>query len=328
MQNWNRSWITVVSAASAAAVVLTLFVSHGAQRATAPSTPGTIARIAGKPDFSGIWEANNTANWDLQTHASRPMVGQPGFLANSVVLAAPVVGLGTIGWVPAGLGVVEGEQIPYQPWAEARKKENLEHWMDRDPEIKCFQPGIPRAIYMPHPFQIIQSATKVMMVFEFANAQRTINLNKMDEYPNVAYMGYSVGRWEGDTLIVDVSSFTDATWFDRAGNFHSDALHVTERYSPMGKDAIRYEATIEDPQVFTRPWKISMPLYRRLEPNAQLMDFRCVEMVEETIYGHLRKEQLVKHWEGNTMNVDITRKIPPGEAVYERYVSGNPPPAK
>jgi hypothetical protein len=85
---------------------------------------------------------------------------------------------------------------------------------------------------------------------------------------------------------------------------------------------------MEDPQVFTRPWKISMPLYRRLEQNAQLTDFRCVEMVEETMYGHLRKNQLVKHWEGTTMNVDITRKIPPGEAVHERYISGNPPAAK
>jgi hypothetical protein len=223
---------------------------------------------------------------------------------------------------------VEGEEIPYQPWAAARKKENLEHWMDRDPEIKCFQPGVPRALYMPHPFQIIQSATKIMMVFEFANAERTIHLNKMEPYPNTAYMGYSVGHWEGDTLVVNASNFTDATWFDRSGNFHSDALRVTERYTPAGKDVIHYEATIEDPQVFTRAWKISMPLYRRLEPNAELTDFRCVEMVEETLYGHLRKQQLVKHWEGQTMNVDITRKIPPGEAVYERYVSGNPPPAK
>ena len=229
----------------------------------------TSGRIAGKPDFNGIWEANNTANWDLQTHAARPMVAQPGLIPGSQVLAAPVVGLGAIGWVPGGLGVVEGDEIPYQPWAAARKKENLEHWMDRDPEIKCFQPGVPRAMYMPHPFQIIQSATKIQMVFEFANAQRTIHLNKMDPYPNVLYMGYSVGHWEGDTLVVDVSDFTDATWFDRSGNFHSDALHVVERYTPMGHDAIRYEATIEDPQVFTRPWKISMPLYRRLSrmPN-------------------------------------------------------------
>ena len=109
---------------------------------------------------------------------------------------------------------------------------------------------------MPYPFQIVQSNTKVNMVFEFANTERTIHLNKMEPYPNTGYMGYSVGRWEGDTLVVDSSQFTDATWFDRAGNFHSDALKVVERFTPMGRDAIRYEATIEDPQVFTRPWKI------------------------------------------------------------------------
>ena len=326
MRYWGKGFAIAVTTAAVTAGLFSLVT----QTATPVSAAGqdTPGRIAGKPDFNGIWEANNTANWDLQTHQARPMVGQPGLTPGSEVLAAPVLALGSVGWVPGGLGVVEGEEIPYQPWAAARKKENQEHWIDRDPEIKCFQPGIPRAMYMPHPFQIIQSATKVQMIFEFADAQRTIHLNKMEDYPNVLYMGYSVGRWEGDTLVVDVSDFTDATWFDRAGNFHSDALHVTERYTPMGRDAIRYEATMEDPKVFTRPWKISMPLYRRLEPNAQLTDFRCVEMVEETIYGHLRKDQLVKHWEGKTMNVDITRKIPPGEEVYERYISGNPPAAK
>jgi hypothetical protein len=296
-------------------------------RGAAPTTQTTSPRVAGKPDFSGIWQANNTANWDLQTHAARPMVGQQGLTANSVVLAAPVVGLGSIGWVPGGLGVVEGNDIPYLPWAAARKKENLDNWMDRDPEIKCFQPGVPRAMYMPHPFQIIQSHSKIMMVFEYANAHRTIHMTKMEPYPNVSFMGYSLGRWEGDTLVVESDSFTDATWFDRAGNFHSDALRVVERFTPMGRDAIRYEATIQDPQVFSRPWKISMPLYRRLEANAQLVDFRCVEMVEETMYGHLRREQLVKRWTGTTMTVDVTRTIPPGEAVHERYISGNPPPS-
>jgi hypothetical protein len=296
-----------------------------AQTPAAAPAAAQVSRVAGKPDFNGIWQAINTANWDLQTHEARPMIAQPGVVQGSVVLAAPVVGLGTVGWVPGGLGVVEGNDIPYQPWAAARKKENLEHWMDRDPEIKCFQPGIPRAMYMPYPFQIVQGSTKIMMVYEFANAQRTIHLDKVDPYPNVAFMGHSVGRWEGDTRVVQVTNLTDATWFDRAGNFHSDAVKVTERMTPMSRDAIRYEATVEDPQVFTRPWKIAMPLYRRLEPNAQLMDFRCVEMVEETIYGHLRKDQLVKRWTGETMIVDVTRKIPPGEAVHERYISGNPP---
>ena len=326
MRHLGKSFAIAGLAAAAIAVLFSLVTEPAAPvSAAGPDVPG---RIAGKPDFNGIWEANNTANWDLLTHAARPMAGQPGVTPNSVVLAAPVVALGSVGWVPPGIGVVEGDEIPYQPWAAARKKENQEHWIDRDPEIRCFQPGTPRGMYMPHPFQIIQGATNIQMIFEYANAQRTIHLTKMEPYPNVLWMGYSVGHWEGDTLVVDVSNFTDGTWFDRAGDFHSDALHVTERYSLAGKDVIHYEATIQDPQVFTRPWKISMPLYRRLEPNAQLMDFKCVEMVEETLYGHLRKQQLVKHWEGKTMNVDITRKIPPGEEVYERYVSGNPPAAK
>ena len=327
MRSWGKGRTILMSAVLSAAAVTAILFSLITQSAVPVSAAGqeVLPRVAGKPDFNGIWEANNTANWDLQTHQARPMVAQPGLTPGSVVLAAPVVALGSIGWVPGGLGVVEGDEIPYQPWAAARKKENQEHWLDRDPEIKCFQPGVPRAMYMPHPFQIIQSATKVQMMFEFANAQRTIHLNKMEDYPNVLYMGYSVGHWEGDTLVTNVTDFTDATWFDRSGNFHSDALHVTERFTLMGKDALRYEAPLEDPKVFTRAWKISMPLYRRLEPNAQLTDFRCVEMVEETMYGHLRKEQLVKHWEGKTMDVDITRKIPAGDAVYERYISGNPP---
>ena len=324
MRHQGRRIAIGLAIAAASVIAFSMALSPTAAPAAAAAAQST-GRIGGKPDLSGIWQANNTAYWDLQTHASRPMVPHPGISANSIVLGAPVLALGALGWVPAGVGVVDGEEIPYLPWAAARKKENLEHWLDRDPEIKCFQPGIPRAMYMPHPFQVIQSQSKIMMVYAFANTQRTIHLNKMDPYPNTSHMGYSVGRWEGDTLVVDVTSFTDATWFDRSGNFHSDALHVVERYTPAGRDVIRYEATIEDPQVFTRPWKISMPLYRRLEANAQVMEFRCVEMVEELMYGHLRKEQLVKTWSGNTMTVDIKRKIPPGEAVHERYISGNPP---
>src|SRR3989454_9899458 len=310
-------------------VIATAAVVGGASLAVIPGAGQSQGRTTdGKPDFSGIWQANSTANWDLQTHQARPIVAQPGVYPNVPVLAAPVVALGSAGWIPPGMGVVDGDEIPYQPWAAQRKRENAANSLDRDPELKCYMPGVPRAMYLPYPFQILQSTNKVMMVFEFANAQRTIHLDQVEPYPGDAYMGHSVGRWDGDTLIVDVSSFTPYTWFDRSGNFHSDALHVVERYTPISRDAIRYEATIEDPQVFTRPWKISMPLYRRLEPNAQLMDFRCVEMVEETMYGHLRKDQLVKQWSGDTMTVNITRKIPPGEAVHERYISGNPPPEK
>ena len=282
-------------------------------------------RADGKPDFSGIWQANNNAHWDLLTHVARPVVAQPGVYKDVPVLAAPVVALGAIGWTPPDVGVVEGDEIPYQPWAAQRRKENLDNWLDRDPEIKCYLPGTPRAMYMPYKFQIIQGTNKIMMIFEFAGALRTIHLDEVNPYPAEAYMGHSVARWDGDTLVVDVSSFTAQTWFDRAGNFHSDALHVVERYTPISRDAFRYEATIEDPKVFTRPWKISMPIYRRLEPNVQLMEFRCQEMAEETVLGHLRKEQLVRRWEGRTMRIDVTRKVPAAEGVYERHVDGNPP---
>jgi hypothetical protein len=292
------------------------------ERAQGPQVPRTAG---GKPDFSGVWQANNGANWDLLTHAARPMVGQPGVYKDVPVLAAPVVALGAVGWVPPDVGVVDGDEIPYQPWAAKRQKENFDNWLDRDPEIGCYLPGIPRAMYMPHKFQIIQGTNKIMMVFEFAGAERTIHLDEVAPYPAEAFMGHSLARWEGDTLVVDVSSFTAQTWFDRAGNFHSDALHVIERYTPISRDAFRYEATIEDPKVFTRPWKISMPIYRRLEPNARLMEFRCQEMAEETVLGHLRKQQLVRRWTGKTMTIDVTRRVPRGERVYDRLVDGNPP---
>ena len=322
MQNRSRdAAIIIVTAAIVAGI------SFGVMRSGVPENSSLqISRPAdGNPDFSGIWQTTSTANWDLLTHETRPMVAQPGVYPDVPVLAAPVVALGTVGWVPPGLGVVEGNEIPYQPWAAERKKENATNWLDRDPELACYMPGVPRAMYLPYPFQIIQGANKIMMIFEFANAQRTINLDDVEPYPGFAYMGYSVGRWEGDTLVVDVTDFTSYTWFDRSGNFHSDALHVIERYTPINQDAILYEATIDDPKVFTRPWKISLPLYRRLEPDAQILDFRCIEQVEETIYGHLRKEPLVEHWEGETMTIDITRKIPPSEIVYELQLSGNPP---
>src|SRR5262249_36199415 len=153
---------------------------------------------------------------------------------------------------------------------------------------------------------------KIHMGYAFTSAARTIHLDQVEEPPDDTWMGHSVGRWDGDTLVVDVKNFNDKTWFDRAGNYHSDALRLIERFTPITPDAIRYDVTIEDPKVFTRPWKISMPLYRRLEPNIQLLEYRCIEFVEEFLYGHVRKEQLVKHWEGETIAVDITRKVPPG----------------
>ena len=229
----------------------------------------------GKPDLNGIWQALNTANWDIQDHAARP---------------GPVVELGAAFSVPAGKGVVEGNEIPYLPEAAAKKKENAEKWLTSDPEIKCYLPGVPRATYMPYPFQIFQTPQYILIAYEFAGATRTIDMNGKQESPNDTWMGWSAGRWEGDTLVVDVTSFNGQTWFDRAGNFHSDALHVIERYTPISLDALDYEVTIEDPNVFSRPWKMRMPLYRRLEKNAQLLEYTCVEFAEELLYGPLRKQ--------------------------------------
>jgi hypothetical protein len=325
----------VLRSAAAGLLVGVLFVlvgqtvsSQGPQR-TGRRTQGSAGEVPrtedGKPDFSGIWQANSDAYWDVLAHDARPMVAQPGVYKDVPVLAAPVVALGTAGWIPASLGVVEGNEIPYQTWAAARQKENLANWLDRDPELRCYYPGVPRAMYLPYKFQIIQSTSKVMMAFEFRNAERMIHLDEVVPYPGDAFMGHSVGRWQGDTLIVDVTRFTDNTWFDRAGNFHSDALHVTERYTPLGRNAIQYEARMEDPKVFTRPWTIRLPLYRHLEANAAILPFRCMEAVEETFLGHLRKTPLVTRWEGKTMTVTVSRKVPNEEQLYEKFISGNPP---
>ena len=235
-----------------------------------------IARTAdGKPDFSGIWQAMNTANWDIQTHEAKQ---------------GPVYSLGAAFSVPPGLGVVVGNEIPYQPWALKKKMENGERWMELDPEVKCFMPGIPRAIYQPFPFQIVQSSTTIIMAHEFASASRIIRMNSKEESPAPAWMGWSIGRWDGDTLVVEVTDHMEETWFDRAGNFHSDALKVTERFSAIDANTLQYEAQIEDPKVFTRPWTMRMPLYRHREPNAQLMEYKCVAFAEELMYGHLRKQ--------------------------------------
>ena len=229
----------------------------------------------GHADLNGIWQAMNTANWDLQDHPAR---------------RGPVTALGASFSIPAGGGVVEGNEIPYQPWAAEKKKQNAENWMTLDPEIKCYMPGVPRATYQSHPFQIVQSRETILMAYEFASASRIVRMSNPGEAPLDSWMGWSRGHWEGDTLVVDVTGLNDQTWFDRAGNFHSEALHVTERYTRTGPDHLSYEATIEDPKVFTRPWKISMPLYRRQEKNAQLLEYKCVEFVEELMYGDLQKK--------------------------------------
>jgi len=245
----------------------------------------------GKPDLNGIWQTLNEANYDLEGHNARPsMALRAG--PDGPVPAAAVLALGAVGAVPPSLGVVEGGEIPYKPEALKKKQENRDNWLSRDPEIKCYLPGVPRATYMQQPFQILQSASQVFIAYQYAGAVRNIYLKDPGPAPVDSWMGQSVGHWDGETLVVDVTGFNDQTWFDRAGNFHSDALHVVERYRRTSPDAIAYEATIEDPNVFTRPWKIGMPLYRRQEKNAQLLEFKCVEFVEELMYGQWRKKPL------------------------------------
>ncbi len=273
---------------SALAAMLAIgVVPLAAQTYRAPRTPD------GKPDLNGVWQVLNEANYDLEGHVARPaMALRPG--PHGPVPSAAVLALGAVGAVPPSVGVVEGGEIPYKPAALAIKKQNQEDWLNRDPEIKCYLPGVPRATYMPYPFQIVQSASAMTFVYEYDGAVRNIYLK--DPGPALAdsWMGQSVAHWEGETLVVSVTDMIDRTWFDRAGNFHSDKLHVVERYTRTSPDVIAYEATIEDPEVFTRPWKISMPLYRRQGKSAQILDFKCVEFVEEMLYGPYRKHPLDK----------------------------------
>ena len=251
----------------------------------APSYKAPRMKGTTQQDLNGLWQALNEGNWDIQAHAAQ--AGPPQFGASFSI--------------PAGPGIVEGNELPYQSWALAKKKENFENRFVRvkvddvreeplDPEAKCYMPGVPRATYMPFPFQIIQGNNRIIIAYEFANASRIIYLDKKEPAATESFMGWSLGHWEGDTLVVDVTGLNDKTWFDRAGNFHSDALHVVERYTPKSPDVLWYEATIDDPKVFTRSWKMSFPVYRRLDKNAQFLEFKCVPFSEELVYGHLRKE--------------------------------------
>ncbi len=234
------------------------------------------AKIGGKPNMNGIWQAVGSAYWNLEDHSA---AGLSNFWQ-----------LGAIAAIPAGQSVVQGGTIPYKPEALAQREENRKGWPKADPEAKCYMPGIPRATYMPYPFQIVQGDGDILFVYEFASANRVVHMAKHEESPVDSWMGWSNGHWEGDTLVIEVTGFNDGTWFDRAGNYHSTSLKVTERYTLKDKDHLQYEATIEDPETFSKPWKISLPLYRLIDPNAQLLEFKCVEFSEELLYGDLTKK--------------------------------------
>ena len=315
------SMATVAMAAAAVTAVVTLNVPRASGQqpeSSAPAAPKPHPRIDGKPNMSGVWQALNEANWDLEAHAARPgMATQPGVYPFEYTGSPRRPSSRS---VPPRRSCIARRRAgrrkdPYKPEALAAKKENVEHWIHRDPELKCYLPGIPRAMYLPYPFEITQTPTSgdVIRIHKFGADDSS---RQGGGSPADTWMGHSVGHWEGDRLVVNVNSFNDQTWFDRAGNFHSDALHVTERFLAADAGRKLVEATVEDPNVFAHPWRIAMPLYRRMEPNIQLLEYQCIPFVEEFLYGNLRKTPLVTHWEGETMSIDVKRKVPQGDAFY------------
>ena len=271
-----------ISAAGGAALIVLLTIGMTndgllAQRGTPPpapaprpATPRPPAQAASgyngprtpdrKPDLNGIWQVLGTAHWNLEAHSA------------------------TEG-VPAGFSVVEGGAIPYQPAALAKRNENFQNRMTADPIRKCYMPGVPRATYMPFPFEITQTAKHIGIAYEFAHATRTIFLDGTPHMDDLDFwMGDGRGKWEGDTLVIDTVSLGDQTWFDQAGNFHSDALKVVERFIPIDATHINYEVTFDDAKTFTRPWKMNMTIYRRVEKNLELLDYECAEHVYQKVF--------------------------------------------
>ena len=296
----NRLTGALIAMAMAAAVTLTLTAQQGRQGGAAAPAPAAPAqgrgaapaqgrgaapaprpdRIGKNPNLNGIYQAINTANWNLEDHSAS---------------ATAFWQLGAMFAIPAGQSVIVDNNgaIPYTPAGLKKRAENQAGWPKSDPEAKCYMPGLPRATYMPYPFQIVQGNKDILFVYEYASSNRIVHMSNHTEAPVDRWMGWSNGKWEGDTLVIEAKGFNDQSWFDRAGNHHSEALVVTERYSIMpgtGGNVLNYEARMEDPKTFTRPWTIRMPLYRRVEPNAQLLEYKCVEFSEELLYGDLKKK--------------------------------------
>ena len=221
-----------------------------------PAMDGIPRTPDGRPDLNGVWQAFTTASWNILDHNAEK-------------------------GVPAGQGIVEGNEIPYQPWAAEQQRMNYEQREELDPLLKCYLPGVPRIMYMPYPFRINQTPELTAITFEYSHAYRWIHTDGSDHPEALEFwMADSRGRWEGDTLVVSVADFNNRTWFDRAGNFHSEQLRLEERFTPLGPNHISYAVTVEDPGVFTRPWNMRTVLYRRLEENVQTLDYECLEFEE------------------------------------------------
>jgi hypothetical protein len=260
----NRLIVVLVTAA---AISLAVSTPRAQPRLDRPE------RIAGRPNLNGIWQALNTAYWNLEAH---PAEALQDFWQ-----------LGAIAAIPAGQSVVRGGTIPYLPEALARRGENRTNWPAADPEAKCYMLGVPRVTYHPFPFQIFQGDGDLVMVYPFAATNRVIHMTDRSELPVDSWMGKSDGTWDGDVLVVTTTGQNDQTWLDRAGNHHSNRLKVTERFTLLGPNHLWYEATLEDPLTYSRPWTIEMPLYRLIEANAQLLEHKCVPFADMLLYHDL-----------------------------------------
>ncbi|MBA4285304.1 MAG: hypothetical protein C0434_07195 [Xanthomonadaceae bacterium] len=231
-------------------------------QAAVAAKAGAVPRAAnGKPDLSGIWQTTSAADFDLEPHSARKDA-------------------------PPGPGIVVGNVIPYLPDALERKQRNFAARNEADPRLKCFSLGVPRSVYYPEPFQILQRPRDLTLLHQFGHSVRTIHTNGTEhpDNPNDWWLGDSRGHWDGDTLVVDVRHFNDETWLDRAGNLHSDALHVVERWTLVDANTLQYRARIEDAKVYSRPWEIEVFLHRHREPNFQLIEDYCFTLDYDSYY--------------------------------------------
>jgi hypothetical protein len=240
---------------------------------SAMAAPADFPRLLGKPNLNGIWQAMNSANWNLEAHSAQKVDS--------------AWQLGALFSIPGGKSVVVGGTIPYRPEALKMRDEFRAQWPKSDPETFCYLPGIPRATYMPYPFQILQGDRDILMVYSYATSNRTIHMRDREEPPVDTWMGRSEGHWEGDTLVVESKGFNGRAHLDRAGNYFGPGLKVIERFTLQNADVLRYEATLEDSQTYSAPWTIRMPLYKHVEENAELLEHKCVPFAEELLYKDL-----------------------------------------
>jgi hypothetical protein len=259
-----------------AVTVATFCLAAGAAQAQKLDHP---AKIAGHPNLSGIWQTLNTARWNLEGHS---VEGFPKQFWE----------LGAIGVIPAGPSVLKGGgAIPYLPEALKQRDDNRAHWPDNDPEAKCYMLGVPRVTYQGRPFQIFQGDGDLLMVYPFAATNRIIHMKDHEDLPVDSWMGRSNGDWDGDTLVVTTTSQNGKSWLDRSGNFATNQLKVTERFKLLDGNHMWYEATLEDPKTFSKPWTIEMPLYRLIDNNEQLQEEKCVPYADGLLYHDLLQNQ-------------------------------------